>query len=198
MSSSQPPSSEPSSASTPPTPEEIVKLSLFHRGFDKLFPAIRYYYETVRGHEWYTQITPQLWLGGAPVYEHDYQKMLDLGINAVINIRAERDDDVEFYRKHDIAYKRFSVPDVMTPEGEMLTEATDWIAAQIDEGRVVLIHCAKGRGRSAALMAAYFMREEGMTFEEAVETMKSKRSLTKLENRHRRALEDWLIAASRA
>ena len=73
------------------------KLSLFHRGFDKLFPAIRYYYETVRGHAWFTQITPQLWLGGAPAYPRDYQALLDLGINAVVNIRAERDDDVDFY-----------------------------------------------------------------------------------------------------
>ncbi len=167
-------------------------LTLFHRGFDKLFPAIRYYYETVRGHEWFTEITPQLWLGGAPSFQRDYQAMLDLGIDAVVNIRAERDDDVEFYRNNDIEYIRFIVPDVGTPKGEMLTESTDWIAEQIANGRTVLVHCAKGRGRSATLIAAYFMREQGMTFEEARATMKEKRSLTKLESRHQRALESWL------
>ncbi len=148
----------------------------------------------MRGHAWFTQITPQLWLGGAPAYPSDYQALLDLGINAVVNIRAERDDDVDFYAAHDIRYVRFSVPDVMVPDGEILTEATDWIAEQVADGRVVLVHCAKGRGRSATLLAAYFMREQGMTFDEAVETMKSKRSLTKLEARHQRVLEPWLVA----
>lgn len=177
---------------TPDVPQE--KLSLFHRAFDKLFPAIRYYYETLRGHAWFTQITPQLWLGGAPTYARDYQALLDLGINAVVNIRAERDDDVAFYREHDIAYKRLSVPDVMVPDAEKLTEAVDWIDEQVADGRTVLVHCAKGRGRSATLLAGYFMREQDMTYDEAVDTMKSKRSLTKLQSRHQRVLEEWMAA----
>lgn len=173
----------------PPAPQ---KLSLFHRGFDKLYPAIRFYYESIRRHTWFSEITPQLWLGGAPSYARDYQALLDLGIDAVVNIRAERDDDVEFYRQHGIRYARFSVPDVMVPDAETLTQAVDWIAEQVNEGRTVLVHCAKGRGRSATLLAAYFMREQGMTFEEAVDTMKRKRSLTKLEPRHQRVLDAWL------
>ena len=176
--------------------KEAQELSLFHKGFDKLFPAIRYFYETVRGHEWYTEVTPQLWLGGAPAYDRDYQALLDLGIDAVVNIRAERDDDVDFYREHDIRYVRFSVPDVQVPDEEMLTEATDWIAEQTADGRVVLVHCAKGRGRSATLLAAYFMREQGMTFDEAFALMKGKRPLTKLEARHRRVLEAWMADQS--
>ena len=168
------------------------KLSLFHRGFDKLFPAIRYYYENVRGHEWFTQITPQLWLGGAPVNTRDYAELVRLGINAVVNIRAERDDDVDFYAGHDIRYVRFVVPDVMVPTPAMLTASTDWIKTQVDDGRVVLVHCAKGRGRSATLLAGYLMREEGMTFDEANAFMKARRSLTKLEARHRAVLEAWI------
>jgi protein-tyrosine phosphatase len=167
-------------------------LSLFHRGFDRLFPAIRYFYETVRGHDWYTEITPQLWLGGAPTYPRDYQALLAHGINAVVNIRAERDDDIKFFHEHDINYIRFRVPDVQVPNAEMLTQSTNWIAEQVKDGRVVLVHCAKGRGRSATLLAAYFMREEGMSFDEALEKMKCKRSLTKLETRHERVLAAWM------
>lgn len=174
------------------------KLSLFHRGFDKLFPAIRYFYETVRGHAWFTEITPQLWLGGAPTYPRDYDALGQLGIDAVVNIRAERDDDVAFYAEHDIRYIRFSVPDVMVPDAAMLTASTDWIKAQVDDGRVVLVHCAKGRGRSATLLAGYFMREKGMTFDEANEFMKERRPLTKLEARHRAVLEAWIAAQPQA
>jgi protein-tyrosine phosphatase len=168
------------------------KLSLFHRGFDKLFPAIRYMYESLLGHAWFSEITPQLWLGGAPAYERDYEEILRRGINAVVNIRAEREDDTAFYDRHDIRHVRYHVPDMMAPDANTLTHAVDWIAEQVNDGRVVLVHCAKGRGRSAALLAAYLMREEGMTFDEAVAAMKAKRPLTKLEPRHRRILQAWL------
>ena len=80
------------------------ELSLFHRGFDKLYPAIRYYYESVNDHAWFSEITPQLWLGGAPSYHRDYDFLLQHGINAVVNVRAEREDDIAFYDSHDITH----------------------------------------------------------------------------------------------
>ncbi len=74
----------------------------------------------------------------------------------------------------------------------VLTEAVDWIDAQLADGRTVLAHCAKGRGRSATVLAAYLMREEGMSFGEASELLQSRRPLVKLEARHRRVLESWI------
>jgi protein tyrosine/serine phosphatase len=173
------------------SPKDDNPLGFFHRLFDKLYPFIRFTYERLMSHDWFSPVTPRLWLGGAPTYQRDYEFILDHDINAVLNIRAEREDDVEFFERHDIAHTQFRVPDVTVPDPDTITAAVDWVKAQVDAGRTVLVHCAKGRGRSATLVAAYLMREEGMTFDEAAGLLRSRRSLTKLEPRHQQILEAW-------
>lgn len=166
-------------------------MNPFHWAFDKLYPTIRYVYERIQGHHWFDRIAPQLWLGGAPTYERDYQFLLDNNITAVLDMRAEREGDRQFYADHNINYHRLEVLDAMVPDDDYLTEGADWIHGQIEDGRTVLVHCAKGRGRSATLAAAYLMRHEDLPYDECHTMMKEVRPLVKLENRHRRRLESW-------
>ncbi len=168
------------------------QISLFHRLFDKLYPIIRFTYERILAHDWFSKVTPQLWLGGAPTYRRDYELLLDHGIGAVVNIRAERQDETAYYDLHHISHVQYKVPDVSVPDQAVITEAVGWIRDEVQEGRVVLVHCAKGRGRSATLLAAYLMREEGMSFDEANQLLKSKRPLTKLQSKHKAVLESWM------
>ena len=179
------------------SPESPPRLGLFHRAFDRLYPAIRFTYERLLGHAWFSQITPSLWLGGAPTYGRDFRELSRLGISAVVDVRAERVADPAFFEENGIAHRQYHVPDVTVPDEGVLTDAVDWMAARIHEGRVVLIHCAKGRGRSATVLAAYLMDEEGMTFEQVDELLTRKRPLVKLQDRHREVLESW-IAKRRA
>ncbi len=178
------------------SPESRPGLSPFHRAFDRLYPAIRFSYERLLGHAWFSQIEPRLWLGGAPTYRRDYDTIVALGITAVLDTRAERASDRAFYDAHGIAHRRFHVPDVTVPDEAVLTEAVAWIDDRLAEDRTVLVHCAKGRGRSATVLAAYLMKTEGMSFDEVRDLLRSKRELVKLEDRHRRVLESWMAASA--
>ena len=80
------------------------------------------------------------------------------------------------------------------PAPRVLTDAVAWIDEQLADGRTVLVHCAKGRGRSATVVAAYLMRERNMTFDEANDLLRSKRGWSSSRTRHRRVLESWIAA----
>lgn len=173
-------------------------MNPFHWLFDKLYPAIRLYHEKVNDNRWYTQIAPHdgipetLWLGGAPTYRRDYQFLLDHAINAVVDIREERVSDLDFYARHGIEHTKLKVLDMTVPPPEVLEAGVQWMQAQVAQGRHVLVHCAKGRGRSATLLAAYLMKVHGLSFEQAQALLVGKRRLVKLEARHRKVLEEWV------
>ena len=177
-------------------------MTPFHWAFDKLYPAIRFYHETVKGNPWFTQITPEgmipdvLWLGGAPTTARDYRFLLDHGINAVVDIRAERGDDLDFYSRHAVTHLKLHVPDMAAPGAEALDTGVTWMARQAAAGRSILVHCAKGRGRSATLLAAYLMRHYGLSYAQAADLLNSKRPLVKLEARHQAVLEAFAAAAA--
>jgi protein-tyrosine phosphatase len=157
----------------------------------------------IQRHNWFDRITPadrvpaELWLGGAPHYRRDYDFLVTNNIRAVINIRSERADDEDFYAAHGIAHLRLLVPDVWVPDEQAITAGVAWVKQQVADQRSVLVHCAKGRGRSATILAAYLMREAGYSYVEARDLLKSKRKLSKLEDRHQVVLEDWIAKVNR-
>ena len=91
---------------------------------------------------------------------------------------------------------RLEVLDVMVPGPDELETGVAFIGEHVDKEQTVLVHCAKGRGRSATLLAAYLMSNEGMSYNQAQQILVSKRSLVNLQGRHRRIIESWIEARS--
>ena len=79
-----------------------------------------------------------------------------------------------------------------SPSAEIIAEGVDFIEKAHNAGRTVFVHCAKGRGRSAVLLASYYMHHHDLKFDEAVKLMKSQRTLVKQEERHRKAAEAYI------
>lgn len=178
-------------------PVILTPMNPLHWLFDKWYPVIRFVYERIQKHAWFEQVTSQLWQGGAPTYDRDYDFILKNGIDAVLDVRAEREDDRLLFDNNGISYLKIPVLDVMVPAAEQLDEGTAFIRQQIEAGNSILVHCAKGRGRSASMLAAYLMRYEGYTYEQAKELLVSKRALTNLQRRHERTLKSWMNDFSR-
>ncbi|KAF6749375.1 protein-tyrosine phosphatase-like protein [Ephemerocybe angulata] len=68
------------------------------------------------------------------------------------------------------------------------------IDAALKSGRNVLVHCHQGVSRSAAVVIAYLIRNQGMSFDNAQSFVKRKRACIKPNSGFMRALQEWEIA----
>ena len=114
------------------------------------------------------QVTPQLFVG-AQFGERGWRVLKRWGISAVVNLRKEFDDidlDIDLDRYHYIPTE-----DDNTPTLDELREGVEFIAAEIERGGKVYIHCGSGVGRAPTMAAAYFV-SRGSSVQEACETIR--------------------------
>ncbi|MBN1660100.1 MAG: dual specificity protein phosphatase family protein [Anaerolineae bacterium] len=103
-----------------------------------------------------SQITPHLYVGGQH-RAHGMARMRRRGITAVVNMRAEFDDQPAGLSFPHYLY--LPTADDQAPTLEHLQVGAEFIAAQIEGGGVVYVHCGSGIGRAATMAAAYFVHQ---------------------------------------
>lgn len=77
-----------------------------------------------------------------------------------------------------IIFKHLQISDL--PNEDLLSslvEAVDFIEVAVAKGGVVLVHCFKGRSRSATVVIAYLMHKHRYTLEKAFYKVKNKREM---------------------
>ncbi|XP_057351067.1 dual specificity protein phosphatase 12 isoform X2 [Manis pentadactyla] len=119
------------------------------------------------------EVRPGLYLGGAAaVAEPD--RLKKAGITAVLTVDSEEPDfrtalGVEGLR-------RLFVPALDKPETDLLSHldgCVAFIGQARAEGRAVLVHCHAGVSRSVAIITAFMMKTDQLTFEKAYENLQT-------------------------
>jgi dual specificity MAP kinase phosphatase len=144
------------------------------------------------------QITPHLVIGGF-IDRGDWLQLVDQGITVVVSLQAERHDEDAFGDLQPDGYLRLPTTDFSPPTIAQLRMGAAFIDEAVRAGKIVLIHCHAGVGRSSMQCASYLIYT-GMEIDEAWELIKSKRPKAFLNERQRAALEEFaaVIAAERS
>ena len=142
-------------------------------------------------------ITPQLVVGGF-IDREDWRQLVEQGVSVVVSLQAERHDEAVFGDLQPDGYLRLPTSDFSPPTLAQLRMGAAFIDEAVRAGKIVLIHCHAGVGRSAMQCAAYLMYT-GMELDEAWALLRSKRPIVKLNERQQAALEAFagMVAAER-
>lgn len=137
----------------------------------------------------YSKITNQIYIGSdlckgpwCPVHSDIFKQ---LGVCGEINLEMERD---EHPSPGVDAYIWLPTPDKRAPTEDQLMIGSAVIKQMIDLGNVVYVHCRNGHGRSPTMVAAYFVRYENKSVDEAVSVIVERRPEVHLEEAQLEAL----------
>src|SRR5579863_5561503 len=98
-------------------------------------------------------VTDSLAVGGR-VRPMDIRALAHVGVNSVVDTRAEYCDDEQAMAKEYIELLRLPTLDTHPMTIEQLMEGSKWASERMKQGRRVLTHCEHGVGRSVLLTCA--------------------------------------------
>lgn len=124
----------------------------------------------------YSQITEQIYIGSdlcagpvCPIHTEDFRK---LGICGEINLEREHP---ELPPQNIDAYIWLPTADKQAPTLDQLVIGSGAINEMVGLGNKVYVHCRNGHGRSPTVVAAYLIRYQHQSVEEAIQFIKQGR-----------------------
>lgn len=138
--------------------------------------------------DWFNEIDDGLYLGAIPLLkEHEDIIIKKININAIISIIepyellcstvAGKPIQPQYWKERNIEQIFLHTPDFISPSFQILDKGADYINHQLNNQKKVYVHCKSGKGRSASLIAAYYVKYCRLTPEEAQFKIQSKRKV---------------------
>jgi protein-tyrosine phosphatase len=134
--------------------------------------------------------------------ERDLRKAKEEGVDLIVSLLTDEevkelgvDNEAEVCKRIGIKYRRFPIPDHETPPADQGT--MDFLRACLKElrnGKSVIFHCSKGRGRTT-LMGASLLVMEGMGAERAIQHVRGRRLIPVPDNKKQ---TEWVRALADA
>ena len=155
----------------------------------------RSYWGLLLALNWWDIIDEHFFLGGALMFD-DLERLHGQGVRAVVNLCAERQDNQRRLHEARMEYLWLPVVDTLPPTLEQIQQGMAWIEQQIQAGRIVYVHCAAGVGRSATLLACWYMYARGMRVPQVLRFIKRRRpqmALTRWQIRRLQEFEAFLL-----
>lgn len=100
-------------------------------------------------------------------------------ISAVITVRSQLSNHIDYYKDHGIDVLHLSLGDNPdTNIGQFFPGVFHFIEKYNKKGKAVLIHCWAGISRSTTLIISYVMRKGKMNVKDAIKYVRDKRPCT--------------------
>lgn len=135
--------------------------------------------------DWWSLVDDKLYLGAIPM-EYQFKDLVSrVGIQAVLSIVEDyevssntaigRPIQIADYQQAGLHHLHLPSPDFNSPSFKLLDRGADFIDKHLSERRKVYCHCKSGKGRSACMIMAYFLKYKYLDVNTAYSSMKGKR-----------------------
>jgi len=154
----------------------VKEIFCLQGGYEAFFKAYPFLCQNVSFEDVYpAHILDHIFLS-SHVVSQSAKVLKNLKVNFVLNVTNDLPNKFENSQDIQISYCRIPIiDDNSQPIGHTFNEAFSFIERAKSTGSNVLIHCAQGRSRSVAITAAYVMKYEGMTYEQALQHIQKAR-----------------------